>query len=84
MRLLNFKKTVMRNDYTKIFGGIGKRRTVKDFMPKRTHKIKQSKMQCTRRSNVGWRNKQFSLVHKFKMFVNWGMKKRKPVSRFRR
>ena len=85
MRDFNFRKTARRNDFTLIFGGAGKRRSLKNFLVVvKGRVIQQFDMQRTRRANVGWRNKKWNAIHKFKMFMFWGMKKRKTTSRFRR
>jgi len=39
VKQFNFKKTVMRNDFTRIFGGIGKRRLVTSYMMRKTGRI---------------------------------------------
>jgi len=77
----NFRRTVMRNDFTTVFGGIGRRRTV--FTRKTKHRpVTRTKMQMTRRAHQGWRNKVFGSIQALKIRLQYG--RRKPTPQFRR
>jgi hypothetical protein len=80
MKKFNFRRTILRNGFTEIFGGVGNRRTIfinKDGKPshyKRTH------MQMYRRASQGWRNQIYGRLCALKLYVRFG--KRKPSRRF--
>lgn len=85
MKSFNFRKTIMRNDFTIIFNrGAGKRRGILSYMPKfkQAPVIKKTKLQKTRRANQGWRNRVFGTIHALKIRLRYG--RRKPVAQFRR
>lgn len=81
MKNFNFRKTVMRNDFTTIFGGFGRRRNV--IIKKNTLRcVKRAKMQKVRRAHQGWRNKTFGTINALKVRRLFG--RRKPVSQLRK
>jgi hypothetical protein len=76
----SFKKTVGRNDFTLIFGRVGKRRNI--FTDKR-HKpkhCKRTRMQMYRRAAQGWRNQTYGRLVALKLVVKYGT--RTPTRRF--
>jgi len=71
----------MRNDFTTIFGGFGRRRNV--IIKKNTLRcVKRAKMQKVRRAHQGWRNKTFGTINALKVRRLFG--RRKPVSQLRK
>ena len=82
MKQLNFRKTIMRNDFTTIFGGVGRRRTIKDFVNKPKRIKLRFKMQATRRAHQGHRNEIFGTINALRIRKIYG--RRKPVAQFRR
>ena len=94
MKPFNFPRTIKRKAFTTIFGGIGKRRYVQDFMsyipspltrvfhvaPKQN--IKRFKMQWTRRSHQRWRNRVYGSIIGLKLRLEFG--RRRPAPQFRR
>jgi hypothetical protein len=83
MHDFRFRKTVMRNDYTKIFSTPGRRRSA-PWRKVLASKVKHFRSASIRRANTGWKNKMFNRLAKFKFFIRFGLKKRSPISRFRR
>ena len=77
-----FRKTVLRNDFTKMFGGAGGRRTIKDFFSKPKRIKVRFKMQTIRRAHQGWRNKKFGSLTALKIRLMYG--RRPPTPQFRR
>ena len=71
----------MRNDFTTIFGGVGRRRTVVTRQTKKCL-VTKSKMQKIRRAHQGWRNRIFGSIQALKIRLQYG--RRKPVPQFRR
>jgi hypothetical protein len=71
---------IKRNDFTKIFGGIGRRKSIKNQIKKKT--VARSKMQKIRRAHQGWRNKIFGSLQALKIRLQYG--RRKPIPQFRR
>jgi len=83
LRSLNFKKTVRRNNFTKIFGRIGKRKTIWLAMAKYLQeRKKRTKMQMIRRASQGWRNQTYSRLSAFKDRLRYG--RYTPIRRFLR
>jgi len=77
-----FRKTAARNGWTKIFGGIGRRRSIKDFFSTKAPVKKRFNMQMVRRSHQGHRNKVFGSLNALKIRLQFG---RMPtISDFRR
>ena len=74
------RQFVRRNDFTKIFGGIGRRRTKKSInyilKPKRFH------LMMVRRGHIGWRNKTWSRLSLLKIRIRFGVFP--PSKKFRR
>ena len=74
------RQFVRRNDFTKIFGGIGRRRTKKSInyilKPKRFH------LMMVRRGHIGWRNKTWSRLSLLKIRIRFGVYP--PGKKFRR
>jgi hypothetical protein len=81
VKQFNFRKRVMRNDFTTVFGGIGRRRSIKDFVNKPKRIKLRFKMQQVRRAHQGRRNKVFGSIHALRIRRMYG--RRKPVSNFR-
>ena len=90
----NFPRIVKRKAFTTIFGGIGKRRYVQDlvsyipsplnrvFFYRPKHNPKRFKMQWTRRSHQGWRNRVYGSIVGLKLRLEFG--RRRNVPQFRR
>lgn len=72
----------MRNDFTTIFGGVGRRRSVKDFFNSKKVIKASFKMQKIRRSHQGWRNRIFGSIQALKIRRMYG--RHKPTPQFRR
>jgi len=83
-KCFNFRKTIMRNDFTTIFGGVGRRRGVRSYIPKfkKTPVAKRFKLQRTRRAHQGWRNITFGRITAIKVRRLYG--RRTPTTPFRR
>ena len=72
----NFRKTVARNNFTKIFGRVGARRTViRHFLG--CLMTKRFKLQAIRRAHQGWRNVTFGMLHGLKIRLKYG--RRTPI-----
>jgi hypothetical protein len=82
MKNYGFKKTTLRNDFTVIFGGVGKRRYIFIDKGRRPVYRKRTRMQMYRRAAQGWRNKVFGRLTAMKLRLEFGI--RKPATRFRR
>ena len=82
MKSFNFRKTIMRNDFTTIFGGVGQRRLITDYNPKRKLLALQFRMVWIRRSHQGWRNRVYGSIIAIKLRLQYG--RRKGVPQFRR
>lgn len=97
MHKFRFPKTKKRNNFTKIFGGAGKRRFIqqlKSHIPRPLDRIihwthiylsgqkHRTKMQKIRRSHQGWRNKTFGTIQALKIRLQYG--RRRPTPQFRR
>jgi hypothetical protein len=74
----NFRKTVMRNNFTKVFGKVGRRRTV--VIQQRKLVTKRTKMQKHRRAAQGWRNQIFGSLQALKIRLQYG--RRAPIRKF--
>jgi len=72
----------MRNNFTAIFGGVGCRRSIDDFVNKPKRIKQRFKMQKIRRAHQGWRNKVFGNIMALQLRIKYG--RRKPVPQFRR
>lgn len=72
---LNFQKWIHRNDFTKIFGGIGLRRTIFNYAQRKPFRLKQrTKLDILRRSRQGWRNQLHSRMVSLKVHIKFGHK----------
>ena len=80
MTPLNFRKTVHRNQFTTIFGGIGRRKKVIIHSPKCIIP-KRSKMQITRRAHQGWRNRIYGTINALRLRLLFGRMKSTPQFR---
>ena len=83
MKQFNFRKWIKRNDFTSIFGGVGKRRTVLHFAGKKRFRLRwiRFKMVQIRRAHQGWKNKTFGSLYSLKTRLKYG--RRKTPSNFR-
>lgn len=81
MKRFNFRKRIMRNDFTSVFGNIGKRRTC-GFKPIKEPLVLRFKMQQIRRAHQGHRNKTFGMIQALRIRRAYG--RRKPIGSFRR
>jgi hypothetical protein len=82
MKRFNFRKRVKRNDFTKVFGGFGKRRTLKHFVSKVKWIALRFMMPQIRRAHQGRRNKVFGTITALRIRKTYG--RRKALSHFRR
>ena len=84
MKQFNFRKLTKRNDFTTVFGGIGRRRTLLQFVNKKRFRLRwiRFKIQQIRRAHQGWRNRTFGSIHALKIRRAYG--RRKPIAQFRR
>jgi hypothetical protein len=81
LRSLNFKKIVRRNNFTKVFGRIGKRKTIWVVMVKYLQeRKKRTKMQMIRRASQGWRNQTYGRLSALKDRLRYG--RYTPIRRF--
>jgi len=81
-RLFNFKKRIKRNDFTSVFGGVGKRRSLMHYVIKPQRLILRFKMQQVRRAHQGRCNKVFATATMLRIRKKYG--RRKPIASFRR
>jgi hypothetical protein len=84
MKRFNFRKRITRNDFTLVFGGFGKRRTLLHFAGKKRFRMRwlRFKMQQIRRAHRGHRNKIFGMIQALRIRRAYG--RRKPIGSFRR
>jgi hypothetical protein len=84
MKNFRFRKCIKRNDFTSIFGGVGKRRTLLHFAGKKRFRLRwiRFKMVQIRRAHQGWKNKTFGSTHALKIRRMYG--RRKSIAQFRR
>jgi hypothetical protein len=84
MKRFNFRKFIKRNDFTIVFGGFGKRRTLLHFAGKKRFRLRwiRFKMVQIRRAHQGRKNKVFGSMHALKIRRTYG--RRKPLAQFRR
>lgn len=80
MKPFRFKKTILRNGFTSIFGKVGQRRTVFINKSEKPNHYKRTHMQMYRRAAQGWRNQTYGRLCALKLYVRFG--KRKPSRRF--
>jgi hypothetical protein len=83
MKKFNFRKWIKRNDFTNIFGGVGKRRTLLHFAGKKRFRLRwiRFKIVKTRRAHQGWQNKTFGSLYSLKTRIKYG--RRKSIGNFR-
>lgn len=78
-----YRKTTRRNDFTTVFGGVGKRRDLRTFATGRKGRTAlRFKFEMYRRASQGWQNKIFGRLTAMKLRLQFGI--RKVVKRFRR
>jgi hypothetical protein len=82
LKQFNFPRTIKRKLFNIIFGGIGKRRLITDYNPKRKPLALQFRMVWIRRSHQGWRNRVYGSIIAIKLRLQYG--RRKGVPQFRR
>lgn len=82
MKKFNFPRTIKRKLFNIIFGGVGKRRLIQDYVNKPKRIKARFKMQKLRRSHQGWRNRIYGTITAQKMRKVFG--RRAPTSSFRR
>jgi len=78
MKKFSFRKFIKRNDFTNIFGGVGKRRTLLQYAGKKRFRLRwiRFKMVQIRRAHQGWQNRTFGSIHALKIRRAYG---RRPV-----
>jgi hypothetical protein len=78
-----FRKTIVRNDFTTVFGGVGKRRTLLHFVSgKARYMPKRTKVQQIRRAHQGHCNRIFGTINALRIRRMYG--RRPPTPQFRR
>ena len=84
MKRFNFRKRIKLNDFTAIFGGAGKRRTLLHYAGSKRFRMRwrRFKMQQVRRAHQGRRNKIFGMMQALRIRKTYG--RRKPIGSFRR
>ena len=82
MKDLTFRKRVMRNDFTNVFGGIGRRRSVGARRIKK-RSVKRFRIQQIRRAHQGWRNKTFGMIQSLRIRRVYGRRPNIPQFRTR-
>lgn len=95
-KIFSFRKTTKRNNFTKLFGGIGRRRSLVFEPIKKSHgkltwrwwhiplsgRKHRHKMKMIRRAHQGYRNRIFGTIQALKIRLKYG--RRKPIPQFRR
>jgi len=84
MKRFNFRKRIMRNYFTTIFGGVGRRRTLLHYAGKKRFRFRwiRFKIQQIRRAHQGRKNKVFGSINALRIRRTYG--RRKPIRSFRR
>jgi hypothetical protein len=82
LKRFNFRKRIKRNDFTSVFGGVGRRRSLMNYVIKPQRLILRFKMQQVRRAHQGRRNKVFATATMLRIRKKYG--RRKPIGSFRR
>jgi hypothetical protein len=82
LKRFNFRKRIKRNDFTGVFGGFGRRRTLKDFVAKTKRLVLRFMITQIRRAHQGRRNKTFGSINALRIRKKYG--RRKPIGSFRR
>ena len=82
MKKFRFPRTVKRKLFNIIFGGVGKRRQITDYNPRRRPLPLQFRMMWIRRAHQGWRNRVYGTITAQKIRRAFG--RRRGVPQFRR
>jgi hypothetical protein len=82
MKQFRFPRIIKRKLFNIIFGGVGKRRLIQDYINKPKHIKARFKMQKIRRAHQGWRNRVYGSITARKIQKVFG--RRKPIAQFRR
>jgi hypothetical protein len=82
LKRFNFRKRIKRNDFTSVFGGVGRRRSLTHYAVKPQRLILRFKMQQVRRAHQGYRNRVFGTASMLRIRKTYG--RRKPIGSFRR
>jgi hypothetical protein len=84
MKRFNFRKRIKRNDFTSVFGGFGRRRTLLHFVGKKRFltRWRKTMMAQIRRAHQGRRNKIFGMMQALRIRKKYG--RRRPIGSFRR
>ena len=82
MKKFRFPRTIKRKLFNIVFGRVGKRRLIQEYVNKALVIKARFKMQMTRRSHQGWRNRVYGSITALKIRKAFG--RRKPTSPFRR
>lgn len=76
MRDFSFRKTTKRNDFTIVFGGVGRRRKLLFDHRRKKWAPLRFKIQKIRRAHQGWRNKVYGSISALLFRKTYG---RRPV-----
>ena len=84
MKRFNFRKRIKRNDFTSVFGGFGRRRTILHYAGKKRFRFRWLRfmIQQIRRAHQGRRNKVFGMKTALRIRKTYG--RRKPIGSLRR
>jgi hypothetical protein len=92
LKNFRFRKTIKRNNFTKIFGGIGCKRFVSTYVKRGRieriverlcwNKMPRFKIQKMRRAHQGWRNRVFGMITALNIRKKYG--RRRPAAQLRR
>jgi hypothetical protein len=82
MKRFNFRKRIKRNDFTSVFGNVGKRRSLLGKLRRSRWAPLRFKIQQIRRAKQGWRNKVFGTLTALRIRRTYG--RRKTIGLFRR
>jgi len=81
MKKFRFPRTIKRKLFNIIFGGVGKRRLITDYNPRRRPLPLQFRMMWIRRAHQGWRNKVIGTINALKLRLLFGRMKSTPQFR---
>jgi hypothetical protein len=82
MKDFTFRKTTKRNNFTIVFGGVGKRRRLFSNYRRKKWAPLRFKMQKIRRAHQGYRNQVYGSISALLFRKEYG--RRKPIAQFRR
>jgi len=82
LKNFRFPRIIKRKLFNVIFGGVGKRRLIQDYLNKPKNGKARFNMQKIRRSHQGWRNRIYGSITAQKIRKAFG--RRPVVSQFRR